>query len=97
MELFYVYVTHREENSGESCDLGLDFLWRILSFREQEKREQESKKASSRGVIEKDNAKTGVFISLQKPTQPMRKETVSTGLYQSPGWGTKQTELSKNP
>ena len=29
----------------------------------------------------------GVFVTLEKPTSPMRKEAVSAGFYQSPGWG----------
>jgi len=39
-----------------------------------------------RGVIERERAQIGVFITLKKPTGGMRKEAVSTGYYKSPGW-----------
>ena len=39
-----------------------------------------------RGVIERENAKIGVLISMQVQTIPMRKEAVSAGFYTSP-WG----------
>ena len=37
-------------------------------------------------VVDREKATIGVFISLQKPTQPMRSEAAEAGLYQSP-WG----------
>jgi hypothetical protein len=37
-----------------------------------------------RGVIERENAQIGVFITMQEPTQPMRKEAASAGFYESP-------------
>ncbi len=39
-----------------------------------------------RGVVEREAAAIGVFISLQRPTQPMRAEAASAGVYRSPGW-----------
>jgi len=46
-----------------------------------------------RGVMERENAEVGVFISLQESTQPMRKEAASAGFYKSPGWGTTHPRL----
>jgi DNA modification methylase len=46
-----------------------------------------------RGVLDRENAQIGVFITLQSPTQPMRKEAASAGFYESPGWGTKHPRL----
>jgi len=37
-----------------------------------------------RGVIEREKAQIGVFITLQKPTKPMKTEAVSSGYYKSP-------------
>lgn len=37
-----------------------------------------------KGVVERENAEIGVFITLQKPTRPMIKEAVSGGFYKSP-------------
>jgi len=37
-----------------------------------------------RGVIEREDAAIGVFITLEEPTRPMRKEAASAGFYQSP-------------
>lgn len=37
-----------------------------------------------KGVIEREEAQIGVFITLQKPTKPMQKEALSTGFYESP-------------
>ncbi len=39
-----------------------------------------------RGVIDREQAQIGVFISLQAPTKPMRVEAASAGFYESP-WG----------
>ena len=38
------------------------------------------------GVIEREEAEIGVFITLQEPTQPMRREAASSGFYESPVW-----------
>ena len=46
-----------------------------------------------RGVMEREDAELGIFITLQKPTRPMRKEAASAGFYQSPGWGTNHPKL----
>ena len=39
-----------------------------------------------RGVLDREKADIGVFISLEEPTAPMRKEAASVGFYTSP-WG----------
>lgn len=39
-----------------------------------------------RGVMEREEAEIGVFITLQRPTKPMRQEAAGVGLYTSP-WG----------
>jgi len=40
-----------------------------------------------RGVVERENAQIGVFITLLPPTTGMKKEALSAGFYRSPGWG----------
>jgi DNA modification methylase len=37
-----------------------------------------------RGVVEREKAQIGVLITMQEPTQPMRKEAASAGFYDSP-------------
>lgn len=37
-----------------------------------------------RGVIEREHAQIGVFITMQEPTAPMRREAASAGFYDSP-------------
>jgi len=37
-----------------------------------------------KGVIEREKAQVGVFITLQEPTKPMKVEAVSSGYYKSP-------------
>ena len=37
-----------------------------------------------KGVVERENAELGVFITLQSPTKPMIKEAISNGFYKSP-------------
>lgn len=44
------------------------------------------------GVVERENAAIGVFISMQRPTKPMKTEAASAGFYDSP-WGTKHPTL----
>ena len=39
-----------------------------------------------RGVIEREQAAIGVFITLESPTQPMMKEALAAGYYESPLW-----------
>ncbi len=46
-----------------------------------------------RGVIERENAAIGVFITFNEPTKPMRKEAAEAGLYHSPGWKKKYPRL----
>ncbi len=38
------------------------------------------------GTVEREKAAFGVFISLEPPSEPMRKEAISAGFYTSPGW-----------
>jgi hypothetical protein len=39
-----------------------------------------------RGVVEKEGAAIGVLITLEEPTQPMRRDAASAGFYLSPAW-----------
>jgi site-specific DNA-methyltransferase (adenine-specific) len=39
-----------------------------------------------RGVLDRENAAMGIFITLEPPTRDMLTEAVSTGYYHSPGW-----------
>ena len=45
-----------------------------------------------RGVLERENAEIGVFITIQEPTRPMRTEAATAGFYDSP-WGTRHPRL----
>jgi DNA modification methylase len=45
-----------------------------------------------RGVLEREKAEIGVLISLQEPTQPMRREAAGAGFYKSP-WGQQHPRL----
>ncbi|MDE0103825.1 MAG: restriction endonuclease [Bryobacterales bacterium] len=38
------------------------------------------------GVVSRENAQIGVFLALEAPTSPMRREAASAGFYESP-WG----------
>ena len=38
------------------------------------------------GVISREKAQIGAFLSLEPPTSPMRREAASAGFYESP-WG----------
>ena len=38
------------------------------------------------GVISREKAQVGAFLSLEPPTSPMRREAASAGFYKSP-WG----------
>ena len=40
-----------------------------------------------KGTIEREGAAIGVFITLEQPTQPMIKEALAAGVYESPRWG----------
>ena len=44
------------------------------------------------GVLSREAAQIGVFISLEPPTAPMRQEAASAGFYESP-WGKKYSRL----
>jgi site-specific DNA-methyltransferase (adenine-specific) len=39
-----------------------------------------------RGVVEREKAAIGVFITLERPTSEMTKEAASSGFYASPMW-----------
>jgi site-specific DNA-methyltransferase (adenine-specific) len=39
-----------------------------------------------RGVLDREGAAMGVFITLETPTKEMLAEAVSAGFYHSPGW-----------
>jgi site-specific DNA-methyltransferase (adenine-specific) len=41
-----------------------------------------------RGVVERDGAAIGAFITLEPPTRPMVKEAATAGFYTSPHFGT---------
>ncbi len=45
-----------------------------------------------RGVIEREKAEIGVLMSMEEPTQPMRKEAATAGFYSSP-WNTKHPRI----
>jgi site-specific DNA-methyltransferase (adenine-specific) len=40
-----------------------------------------------KGVLEREQAEMGVFITLEQPTKPMVEEALSAGSYHSGGWG----------
>lgn len=44
------------------------------------------------GVLDREKAQLGVFLSLEEPTTAMRKEAASAGFYSSP-WGTKHARV----
>jgi site-specific DNA-methyltransferase (adenine-specific) len=39
------------------------------------------------GTLDREKAAIGVFLTLEEPSGPMKKEAVSTGYYRSEGWG----------
>ena len=39
-----------------------------------------------RGVLEREKAEIGIFITLQEPSKAMRREAAGAGFYHSPGW-----------
>ena len=46
-----------------------------------------------RGVIEREDAAVGVFITLELPTQPMLKEALEAGYYESEFWDRRYRKL----
>jgi site-specific DNA-methyltransferase (adenine-specific) len=46
-----------------------------------------------RGVIEREGAEIGVFITLATPTRNMITEATTAGFYTSPGWNTKHSRI----
>jgi hypothetical protein len=45
------------------------------------------------GVVEREKAEIGVLLTMQEPTEPMRREGASSGFYSSPGWNTKHPRI----
>jgi len=45
------------------------------------------------GVIEREKADIGVFLTMEEPTKPMRAEAAEAGFYDSPGWNQKYPRL----
>ena len=45
------------------------------------------------GTVGREGAAIGVFITLEPPTQDMKDEAASAGLYTSPGWGEKYRKV----
>ncbi len=46
-----------------------------------------------RGVLQREDAEIGVFITLNKPTSPMDREAASAGFYDSTGWNKKYPKI----
>ena len=46
-----------------------------------------------RGVVEREKAEIGVFITMREPTKPMRSEAAGAGFYDSPGWKTSHPRM----
>ena len=46
-----------------------------------------------RGVLDREEAEIGVFITLKNPTKEMIKEAASAGHYKSPGWDSKHPKI----
>ena len=45
------------------------------------------------GTVKRENAAIGIFITLEAPTQDMKKEALSAGYYHSPGWNKKYPSI----
>lgn len=46
-----------------------------------------------RGVVDREAAEIGVLITLEEPTQPIRREAASGGFYTSQSWNKKYPHL----
>ena len=46
-----------------------------------------------KGVLEREGAALGAFVTLEPPTQPMIREALSAGVYDSPRWGKRYRRL----
>jgi len=46
-----------------------------------------------KGVLDREGAQIGVYITLQNPTGPMKTEAASSGFYESPGWNSKYPRI----
>lgn len=46
-----------------------------------------------RGVLDREKAEIGVFITFRKPSKAMRREAAGTGFYHSPGWNKQYSRL----
>ncbi len=80
----------------KGADRGIDGVINFLDGGSTPKRvlvQVKSGKVSSRdirdlvGTIDREKAAIGVFLTLEEPTEPMKKEARSAGYYHSPGWG----------
>ena len=38
------------------------------------------------GTLDREKAEMGLLITLEEPTEPMRREAVTAGYYHAPGW-----------
>jgi hypothetical protein len=84
------------QDKKKGKDAGIDGLIRFLEREGEPARtvvvQVKSGKVSSRdirdlvGVLDREKAVIGIFLTLQPPTRDMLKEAVSAGFYQSP-WG----------
>ena len=46
-----------------------------------------------KGVVDREQAQIGVFITLKEPTKPMIKEAVSSGFYESEYYNKKYPKI----
>jgi site-specific DNA-methyltransferase (adenine-specific) len=46
-----------------------------------------------RGIVEREKAAIGVYVTLEEPTKPMKQEAWEAGFYHSPGWGRDYPQL----
>jgi len=80
----------------KGADRGIDGVINFLDGGNTPKRvlvQVKSGKVSARdirdlvGTLDREKAAIGVFLTLEEPTEPMKKEALSAGYYHSPGWG----------
>ncbi len=80
----------------KGADQGIDGVINFFDGGNTSKRvlvQVKSGKVSSRdirdlvGTLDREKAEIGVFLTLEEPSGPMKKEAVSAGYYRSQGWG----------
>jgi site-specific DNA-methyltransferase (adenine-specific) len=80
----------------KGADQGIDGIINFFDDGNTPKRvlvQVKSGKVSSRdirdlvGTLDREKAQIGVFLTLEEPSGPMKKEAVSAGYYRSQGWG----------